>query len=83
MTESGTEMNNRIAKEAVSIIIKGVGGDEVEAMIVVESVVFGFLSVTRPNPSEAVVFLDVMTERIVTRLYDASLNRENGGDDAQ
>jgi hypothetical protein len=82
MSETKAQMHNRIAREAVSVIYRGVNGDEVQAMIIVESVVFGFLSITRSNPKEAVEFLDVMSERIVTRLHDRNVNPAQGGKDA-
>lgn len=75
MSETATQRHNRVAREAVKLIAEGCHGDEVESMIIVESLVFGFLTRFRPVPSQAVEFLDVMTERIVQRINDANVNQ--------
>ena len=59
--------HNQLAPELVKRIICETG-NEVEAFIVLESIILGVMLYYRPKPRHASEFLDTITERVIGRM---------------
>lgn len=66
---SPSDKHNKLAPELVVQLVKGTDCES-DALVVLESVVFGALLYFRPNPRQAAEFLDVLTERVITRMHE-------------
>jgi hypothetical protein len=65
--EDASEIHNRIAPQLAAKLISE-AGDEVDAMIILESVIYGVLFYYRKDPLQAAEFLDTVTERVIDRM---------------
>lgn len=64
---SAAEKHNALAPELVFRLIKETDG-EVNAFIVLESVILGVMLYYRPKPRHAAEFLDSMTTAVIERM---------------
>lgn len=62
-----TESHNRLAPEILKRMI-GESDGESDALVLLESVVLGFMLYYRPDVRQASEFLDVLTERVIGRM---------------
>lgn len=60
------EQHNRLAADLLRRLVTG-ATDELQAAVILESVVLGFLLSVHPEPKRAVAFLDVLKERVIER----------------
>jgi hypothetical protein len=63
------EKHNKLAPELLRRLVKGTDS-EPDAMVVLESVVLGAMLYFRPDPRHASEFLDILTERVITRMHE-------------
>jgi hypothetical protein len=62
-----TESHNRLAPQILGQIVIGSGGES-DAMVVLESIIFGLMQLYRPTPRHAAEYLDVMTAQVIERM---------------
>ena len=64
------EEHNHLAPELAKRLLSETA-NEVEAFIVLESIILGVMLYYRPKPRHASEFLDAITERVIGRMADA------------
>lgn len=67
LMSDGRDRHNSLAPMLFKMLIEGTSS-EVEAMVVLESVVLGVMRYYRPDPRHAAEFLDVMTATVIESL---------------
>ena len=66
---NSADKHNELAPELFMRLIKG-APVEADAMVILESVIFGVMIFFRPKPNEAAEFLDSMTARVIERMAE-------------
>lgn len=64
------ESHNRIVPEVLKALIRESDG-EADAMVMLESLILGFMLYFRPDPRHAAEYLDMMTPQVLERMRNA------------
>ena len=68
------EIHNQLARQFVEQVLV-LTTTESECLVVLESIITAALLYHRPEPKQAVEFLDALTARAIERLHDAAQSR--------
>lgn len=72
---TASERHNRLVPELVTRLVKEAGSED-DAMVALESLIFGVMLFYRPNPKHAAEYLDMMTVQVLERMH-ADAARQN------
>jgi hypothetical protein len=65
---SGAANHNRLVPELITRLVKETDGES-DAMVALESLIFGVMLFYRPKPSDAAEYLDMMTVQVLERMH--------------